>query len=531
MTAVFAWLGIDYCQWKAVSRTALRADFRVPLTQSGESYPLRSLRGFLMMALVHGAIGLAGAVVVFLNDDAVLTATIVLSYLTFVLGTAMLTQHGATMLSAADYLILGPRPVTSRTFLAIRLTNILFHALLATTFMALPPILAFTVAHGASLTRGAAAAAAIYGWATALTLALAAGYGALLRLVGVARLNRVLAYLQLVVGMAMYGGLMVSSQTLGGDALRGAAMVGEPWPWLIPPAWFAAYIEIAMGPASAAGWARAAMSLALIGALLVLLVGRLGLDYAVRVSEVAAAAQPAVTARPSRGWIFVRGEARAVALLVVAHFRHDLRVRMGVLGIVPLLLIHVVMGGDTAAADPFVAAPVGSPDFLALAVLLFPALLTHQFASSESYKASWIYSVTQADRARLVIALKNIAVVYFLLPFLFVVTALYAWRSAQVGHVLVHVALLGLVSHIALQGAVLVTPRLPFALPPEKMSSSAGLFGWLILVLIGGQVLVAILPRAVYVSWTRIAVAGAALAALTLLLNRAIGWRLRATPS
>ncbi|HUE88177.1 MAG TPA: hypothetical protein VMO26_19050 [Vicinamibacterales bacterium] len=528
MTALFNFLGIDYGQWKAVSKTALRADVRVPLTQSGESYPLRTLRGFLMMGVVHGMIGLAGAFVVFFNDDAVLTGTIVLSYLTFVLGTAVLTQHGATMLSAADYLILGPRPVSSRTFLAIRLTNILFHALLVTTFMALPPILAFTVAHGVSLARGVAAATAIYSWATALTLALATSYGALLRLVGVARLERVLAYMQLVVGVLMYGGVMLSSRTLGRGALTEATMLPEPWPWLIPPAWYASYIDIAMGQASGAGWARAVLSLAVIGALVALLRGRLGMDYAMQVGEVAAAAQPAVAARSPSGWMFRGGEARAVALLVFAHFRHDLRVRMGVLGILPLLLFYIVLGGDNPASDPFVAAPPGSPDFIALAVLLFPAVLTQQFTSSESYKAAWIYTVTHADRARLVIGLKDIAVAYFLVPFLLVVAALYFWRSAHPGHALAHTAMLGLVSHVALQGAVLFNPQLPFARPPDKMSGSAGLFAWMMFVIIGGQVLIWLLPRFVYVSWARVGIAATALAASTWLLDRAIAWRVRA---
>ena len=531
MTGLFTFLGVDYGQWKAVSKTAVRADFRVPLTQSGESYSLRTVRGLLMTALVHGAIGLAGAFIVFFNRDAVLTGTIVLMYLTFVLGTAVLMQHGATMLSAVDYLILGPRPVSSRTFLAIRLTNILFHALLLTTFMALPPILAFTLAHGVSLARGVAAAAAIYSWATALTLVLAASYGGLLRFAGVARIERVLAYMQLVVGLLMYGGVMLASRTLGREALTEATMPAEPWPWLIPPAWYAGYIGIATGQASGAAWARAALSLAVIGALVALLRGRLGMDYFMRVGELSAAAQPVAPARSSGGWMFRGGEARAVALLVFAHFRHDLRVRMGVLGILPLLLFYIVLGRDNPEADPFVAGPAGRPDVIALAVLLFPALLTQQFASSESYKASWIYTVTPADRAQLVIALKNIAIAYFLLPFLLLVAAIYAWHSPHLSHALAHTAILGMVSHLALQGAVLLNPQLPFARPTEKMSSSAVLLAWMMFVIIGGQALIWLLPRTVYVSWLKVAAAAGGLVALTWVLNRLIAWRVRATPN
>jgi hypothetical protein len=258
--------------------------------------------------------------------------------------------------------------------------------------------------------------------------------------------------------------------------------------------------------------------------------GRLGMDYASQLAEVPVSVQP-TPSRSLRTPFFTAAEPRAVALLVFAHFKHDLRVRMGVLGILPLLVLYVILGGDNPASDPFVAAPAGSPDFIALAVLLFPAVLTQHFSSSESFRASWIYIVTHADRAQLVAALKNIAVVYFLLPFLVLVAALYVWRSDEVGHALAHTAMLGLISHVALQGAVWLNPHLPFARPPDKIQGSAGLFAWMLFVIIGGQLLVWLLPRVVYVSWTRVGAAGVALGGLTWLLNRAIDRRVRAIAS
>jgi hypothetical protein len=433
------------------------------------------------------------------------------------------------MLSATDYLILGPRPVSSRTFLAIRLTNILFHALLTTTFVAVPPIVAFAIARGPSFSHGLAAALAIYAWALALTLAIGAAYGALLRFIGAARLQRAVAYMQLAVGLLMYGGVFLSSRLLG-NAFATATLPGEPWPWAIPPAWYAGYIAIAADTDSAAIWARAALSLAIIGALFAALRGRLGMDYASRIGEIPAAAQD-TSSRSSSTPFFLTGESRAVALLVLAHFRHDLRVRMGVLGVLPLLVFYIIIGSDDPVSDPFVAAPAGSADFIALAVLLFPAILAQQFSSSESHKASWIYSVAHADRARLVIALKNLAVVYFLLPFLLLVGALYIYRAGDVSHALTHTALLGLVSHLALQGSIWLNPHLPFARPPDKASGSAGLVAWMIFVIFGGQLLIWLLPRLVYVSWTRVGLAILLLIGLTLLLNRAIGWRVRAIPN
>ncbi len=143
--------------------------------QSTETYSLRSIGGVLKMALTFGIFGLVTAFVIAFNPDVLLTGIITLTYFTFALVTALLTQHGATIFSVTDHVILGPRPVSSRTLFAIRLTNVLFHTLLTTTFMAYPAIIAFTVAHGVNPWRGLAGAVAIYGWTATVAFAVMAG--------------------------------------------------------------------------------------------------------------------------------------------------------------------------------------------------------------------------------------------------------------------------------------------------------------------------------------------------------------------
>jgi hypothetical protein len=520
VTAVFRLVGVDYRQWKAVSRTLLRADFRAPLSQSGEAYSLHTFKGLLVMALVYVLVGLGASVIVIANDDVALTGTLVLTYMSFMLATAVLTHHGATMLSGEDYAVLLPRPVSSRTFLAIRLTNVLFHALLPTTFMAIPAVTAFVLAHGVNPLRGVAAAFAVYAWASALTVALAASYGALLGLVGASRLQRLLGYMQMIVGLFAYGGLFIITRMVGANQdFRNASMPDEPWPWLIPPAWFASYLEIASGSATAASWGRAALSLAAGGLLVWLLAGRLGAGYAARLSELASVTSRTPQVRRGAERWFRRGEERAVKLLVFAHFRHDVRVRMGILAIFPLLFFYMLLG----VRERF--------DLVGLAVLLFPAMLSQHFAASDAYRASWIYAATPADRARLVIALKNIAVVYFLLPFLAFVAAMFAWRMGSLSRGLLHAVLLGLISHVALQGAVILSPRLPFAMPPNKTQGSAALFAWMFVVIFGGQGALVFLDRWVYVTTARTVAAAVVLVAAVLILDRIVALRARSTPS
>jgi hypothetical protein len=522
---VFALIGVDYRQWKAVSRTLLRTDFRPMTPQSGETYSLGTVGGVLKMALTFGIFGLVTAFVVAFNPDVLLTGIITLTYFTFALVTALLTQHGATVFSLADHVILGPRPVSSRTLFAIRVTNVLFHTLLTTTFMAYPAIIAFTVAHGVNPWRGFAATAAIYSWTATVAFAVVAVYGWVLHVVGAARLQRTLGYVQLLIGVFAYGGFFLASETFNRRALQRFRLPETSWLFLYPPAWFASLLEVATGEITAQSIARVAMAMTTFAGAFMLLRGRLAAGYAERVAELAASAPPrAAVERARQPWWFANGEARAVAILVRAHFRHDLRVRMGVLGVVPLMLIYVVQGMRSGGnPDPFLPESADrAVDILALAVLMFPAIVTRQLESSEAYRAAWIYSVTAASRVRLISALKNVATAYFLIPFAVLLAALFAWRFGHLGHALTHAALLAAVSHLALQVAMLLSPKLPFAHPPDKKADSTAMFVWMFAVLIGGQLLVFAIQRFVYPSWGRIAVLALGLASSTWLLEWAI---------
>lgn len=516
MTAIFTWAGVDYTQWKAVSRTLLRSDFRPPATQATSVYSLRTFRAWLVMALVFGMFGVSAAVLVALNPDVLLAGTVTLTYMMFVISTSVLTQHGATLLSTTDFAILAPRPVSSRTFLAIRVTNVLFHTLLMTTLMAYPPIIAFTVAHGWSVGRGLGATLAVYSWSIAVALALIAGYGGILRTVGAARLQRALGYLQLALGIIAYGGFMFLMQSMRGGVITALTLPRGEWLLLLPPTWFVSYIEVAAGVATTQSWVGAGLSIGVLASLVASLRGRLGVEYAERLGAVMVA-EPAVASpsqMPRQAWLFRKAEARAVSLLVLAHFRHDTRVRMGIFGVLPMVLLYL-----------FIGERYEGPDLMGMTVLLFPSILTQQLGSSDAYRASWIYGVTPSNRVGLVTAMKNVTVAYFLVPFMVFLAALFAWRFGDVGRGVIHATMLGLVGHLALQATIIVHPRLPFALPPDKVSGGAGTIAWMIVVMVGGTAVMFVLQRWVYVAASRIVVAAAVLLLASWLFDRVLAFR------
>ena len=224
--------------------------------------------------------------------------------------------------------------------------------------------------------------------------------------------------------------------------------------------------------------------------------GRLSLEYADR---LAALTTVSTRAAPSRSWLpaflFTRGEARAVALLIRSQFRNDLKFRMSILTILPLTIVYLVIGiQDGGIGDPFEAGTGQGLSMVTIAVMMFPTMLKLNLARSDAFRASWIFFATPADRARVVQASKNILVVMFLLPYLAAVGLTLAWFSTNLLHLAVHLLVVTLVSHLVLQIVTFIEPELPFAKPLVKGTSSMRVFMVMIIVVVVAGVLPHLAP-------------------------------------
>jgi hypothetical protein len=317
---------------------------------------------------------------------------------------------------------------------------------------------------------------------TATTLAIVMAYAAILRMVGAERLRRALSYAQLIMSFTVYGAFIAGTDRLARIAAARGALSRSRWLLLAPPTWFGSYVEIARGRASRVHVVLALASIALLGALAGAIGGRLSLDYAQQIAESIARADVR-SRRERRRWtpltVFAAGEARAVALLIRSQFQNDLKFRLAVLSILPLTLFYTFYGGASSVYDPFVRAPGPGAPLLLVAVFMFPATLRTQLTSSDAFLASWIFFATPSNRIRIVRAAKDVVVVLFLVPYLAFQAAIFIYMTGSVWHVLVHFALIGLLSHLGLQVLVFLDPALPFSRPLTKAQNPGWFFGFM----------------------------------------------------
>ena len=482
MTRLFSATGIDYEQWKALTVVALKNDFRgSALGQRMDSHEVRVVFSLLFQAVFYTLFGTMIAYVVGASRDPWLTGTIASTYIAFIIGMAVVLDHNSVISSPVDYAILGFRPVSSRTYFAVKLTNILVYTMGLTTVAAWVPLLVALLRHGWA--TAAALLLDIYATSTATTLAIALGYATVLRAVGPDAIERVLSYVQIVMSFAVYGGQFLISGILSQSTPRNWTMPETLWLLLYPGTWFGSYLALADGQVTVRVLVPALASVAALALMASRLGGRLSLDYSERLGAmtVAARAKVARTAerRGRRALWFSTGEARAVALLVRSQFRHDHRFRMGVLGLLPLTLLYILMGVRSGAVtDPFSATRTMQGWPMTMAVLASPAMLRMLLTRSDAFRASWIFFTCPSDRMRIARSSKDVLVAFFLVPYLLLVAAIYSYVVGNVVHVLVHVTFLGLLAHLVLQVALLLDPALPFSRPMQKGQSTSLFFGF-----------------------------------------------------
>ena len=524
---------VDYDQWLALVRTGLRLDLRKPSGPGRAGRPAERgpVAALILSLLVYLMSGVFFGVFALRLSDLLVSGTLVLSAIMFMVAASILLEFHSVVISPDDHAVLGHLPVSSRTYFAARVANLLFYVVVLASALGLPSIAAYCFTRGFQPMLGLAGAAAVYLAAVTVALAMVTLYAGLLHLTDPARIRRALSYVQIALSMAVYGSYLFLPQLLDRELLAGLNRARSPWLLASPSAWFACYLEIAAGECGAAQIVPAAATFAVLGALATLAFRHLSLDYSARLSALTVAAAPTAgaAARPRRAWFFRRGEGRAVALLIRNQFSHDMKFRLGVLSIVPLTVLYFLYGlRNGPMPDPFTgSAQDGSGWFmLHFAVLAFPLMLLPALGRSDAYRASWVFFATPASRPQLILSMKNFVMVFFVAPYLVLVGGLLTWSFGSVLHAALHAGVLALVGHITLQIAISRLPHLPFSRPLQKGERSSRLLGLFILASILAGILFPVLTHWVYRTVPRALGAIAVLAVLTAVLERRLSYTL-----
>ncbi|MBR9977448.1 MAG: hypothetical protein KFH87_05120 [Bacteroidetes bacterium] len=535
MRRLLHFMDIDAEQFRGLVRASLKVDFRTGIfASSGRKQKKGRIPGLWQILVFYGFLGLVLSLMIIVNTDLFFTGTVMMTIVMFAIATSVMVEFQSIIISPEDYHILAHRPVTSRTFFAARMANLLIYLGVITAAIGLLPALFYTFRYGFQPFLGIAALAGMFGAALLVALFIIFLYVNLMHVVHPKKLRRMFSYLQLLLAFFVYGSGMVFSTFLNEEAIGIMHLEQKAWMLILPPTWFSSLMQIAAGNRI---WLSLASGLTGIGVTLLLALyayGKLSLEYAnilSRLDENSEGNRPPVRRGFSTLPLFGRNEGRAAALLIRNQFKYDMKFRLSVLAIIPLTILYLISGLSSGGglADPFVqpAEHVAKANLLYFAMAFFPVLLLASMVRSDSWQASWIFHATPADKGKLVLAMKDVLMVLFVLPYVLGLGVIFLIYFEHYQHVVIHVLVLCLLSHVIMQLLVMSSPYLPFSRPLRKGDRSTGIFAGIIIAAVGMTIIINVLARLIYPSPIATGATLVFLAILTLLFERWAATRVR----
>jgi hypothetical protein len=523
--ALVARWGADPIQWRALVRALLRIDFPVT-ARSATRQERAQARGIFFVLVFFTMYGFTPLIIILAAKDLLLGATVSVAISAFAVAMTLLSGEADALIASNDLQVLGHRPVSSRTYLAVRVTTLMVRSVLVAGSTSLLPAAAYVFEYGASRPQYAIALLlACQLAATATTFAIVALYTWLVERVEAEQLKKWVMYAQSAAGFIVWGGFLIVTQGLVKSYVAGLVM--DPGLWLLfPPTWFAALVPLAGGAASAwsvVGLALGAASIVVLGRLIR---GKLAMGYTEGLTRTEKQASGGgVTAGAVSAWMpSIRNESRAVLLLARSQIVHDMKFRMAMISLLPMTVVYMFMGGWPD--DPFVTTHGSHAAFVQMVVMFLPILVRQVIVQSESHRAGWIFHTTPARRATLLSASRNVTAAVFLLPYLAVLAAFFAWAFGSTTHALLHVAFMGLLAALILQFDVMLRPQLPFSVPPVKDAKFGGQMVTILVGTLAGTGLYFFLTLYAYRTAGRMLAAAACGVALIMLMEMAARWRI-----
>ena len=395
--------GVDFDQVKTLFRISLKLDFRTDPAAFAKGK--KTSRAFIWAVLFPDFLtSFFLGVFFFRNTDLGAYSALILGISMTLIAMAVLVEYHQIIVSPLDAEILGALPVSSRTFFAARLANILFYVTAIGLALHFLPSLFGTGVKGSGpafipvflLVSWLAVL-----WAAAFVVLV---FAILVRWINLEKVKDLLAYIQLGLLMVTIVGYQFIPRFLdlaGKDRLTFS--FHQPWSLLLPPAWFAGLASGIMEGFDTPRALQAALALISLALLWILAAGKISLEYSAVLLKASEKTDGVEFRSPGKKGgrtfgarirsLFVRPGPEEVGFeLAARYFKRDRGVRNSLLTgfIIPIPFLFLALL-DKGFKDPL-AGDLSFYNFFFLAYLSMPGILfPFNLPNAEDWKASWIF--------------------------------------------------------------------------------------------------------------------------------------------
>ncbi|KAA3611370.1 MAG: hypothetical protein DWQ05_20580 [Calditrichaeota bacterium] len=482
MTRLLEKAGIDRQHFRALLRLAWRLDMRQSKLGFGISRKgKKPVFTFLFAIAFYFFFGIVFATTCHAIEDIFVAATIITSIIMFMMASIMLVEYNAIIISPNDFAILGYMPITSRTYFVTKLLNLLFYTLTFTLILGGPTAIVLATRNGFTIFKLITAFATVLGSGIFVTLIIVSLYSFLLKLISPQRLKQLLSYLQFGLALLIYLGYLIIPNLLS-RYTADFQMEKSNWLLAAPTSWFSSFLLIGHGYNTIFEIFGVALALSATGFLFYFAISRLSLSYAEKLANLSV-----ISGNDNKKRSPIQGnsyrllakvfavETRVVWRLLRGQFRHDLKFRFSVLGMLPILIVYFYLGLQQGSfSDPFLSGSASLQNFgvFFFAILIMPMIMKNNIETSAAYEASWVFYTSSADLAKLVFASRNLLFVLFSLPGLILIFFIFTFYFLNWANALLHIFTLTLLCFFIIQTIYFINPKLPFSEPKTRGAQS-----------------------------------------------------------
>jgi ABC-2 type transport system permease protein len=477
--------GVDALQYHHLLQCSLKMDFRStnPLMK-GRSETKSALRQTAWMNLFFG--GFMSILLAF-TADAFFFTVLMIGYAMAMLAMMILMEFGLVVVSPDDYLILAHRPISSRTFFAVRFSNLMFYVLILSLSLNAAPTLLGTFCRDSRwffppVYLAVSTAAAVFTAGVVIAL-----YGLFMRWVHYERLKDLLVYCQIVFSFLFFFGYQMVPRLAQTARATGIEQFTHGWGVLFPSVWFAGLLELGLGRWSWESLLTGGMALLMMALVMPWLFRAISLDYSEQVGRMMTASGKSVRTKRAgaaketwTGWLtrlLCRDvEERAFFGFIVTMLRRNRQLKMQLypnFGIMIAMLVLAVLDRKHLS-DPFSGQGGGNMaiSFSAMAFMFGGMGLAAILPYSDEYAGAWLFQTAPLAKAQMILkAVKKATVLFFFMPLLLLTILIFSFLW-PVLHA-VEFGLFGLLIGLTvLQLALLKFRGFPFSKKPEKGAQS-----------------------------------------------------------
>jgi ABC-2 type transport system permease protein len=433
--------GVDAEQYHFLLQASLKLDFRSAgsvLKPQEQSYTASALKFTLLLNLIFSL--MMSLMMLVLGPSTFVFSAMLLGYAMVMVAMSVLIEFGLAVISPDDFQVLAHRPISSRTFFAVKSSNLLFYVLLLGTSLNLAPALVGVACHGSQLHFPLAylfiaSIASVFVGATMVAL-----YGFLLRTLRHERLKDLLVYAQIAFSFIFFLGFQLFPRALSNMNAVSTEDRVSSWALAFPSVWFAGVIEFMLGHVSAKTGGLAAVALIVCTVVVPLALKNVSLDYSEQLSRIDASSSKSAKSGVIRrggigGWFsrfFLRdSEERAFFHFFLTMFRRNRLLKLQILpnfGVAIAMMAVVLIQGDRMQ-NPFEKMSFTPATMFSIMAFLFTAMgVTMALPYSDEYQGGWIFPVAPIEnRARILTALKKVVLLLLLAPLFLINWAVFAY--------------------------------------------------------------------------------------------------------